>query len=148
MMLRRSRAVSEVTASLILLLIVSVLGTFLYSYTLNTMGLQQEILIGETRNDAERAQERFRVIAVWWNGSGDLLNLTVLNYGKLDIKIADIYVNGESVTNYKTGRGEEICTSSWRRICFTSPLPISIGAVYEIVIVSERGVSNVHGWEP
>jgi len=147
-MLSRSRAVSEVTASLILLLIVSVLGTFLYSYTLNTMGLQQDFLYGETKNEADRAQERFRVIATWWSGSGDLLNLTILNYGKLDIKIADIYVNGESVTNYQSGRGEEICTSSWRRICFTSPLPISIGTVYEIVIVSERGVSKIHGWEP
>lgn len=147
-MTSRSRAVSEVVASIILLLIVSVLGTFLYSYTLNATRFQQDILQGEVRMEAERAQERFKVIAVWWSGGGGILNLTVLNYGRLDIKIVDIYVNGERVTDYHSSHGEEIYTSSWRRISFASPVPISAGVLYEIVVVSNRGVSNVHSWEP
>jgi len=147
-MTSRSRAVSEVVASIILLLIVSVLGTFLYSYTLNATRFQQDILQGEVRMEAERAQERFKVIAVWWSGGGGILNLTVLNYGRLDIKIVDIYVNGERVTDYHSSHGEVIYTSSWRRISFTSPVPISAGVLYEIVVVSNRGVSNVHSWEP
>jgi len=142
-----SRAVSEVIASLILLLIVSVLGTFLYSYTLTATELQQNTLEGEVQREGERAQERFKVISVWWSGSGDLLNLTVLNYGRLDIEIVDVYVNGEGVTDYHSGRNEEIFTLKWRRISFISPEPISDGSIYEIVIVSERGVSHVHSWE-
>jgi len=145
-MLGRSRAVSEVIASLILLLIVSVLGTFLYTYTLTATGLQQSALQGEVLREAERAQERFRVIAVWWSGA-DLLNLTVLNYGRIDIKIVDVYVNGERVTSYQAGRGEEIYTSRWGRISFTSPVPIVDGGLYEIVVVSERGVSRAYSWE-
>ncbi len=145
-MLGRSRAVSEVIASLILLLIVSVLGTFLYTYTLTATGLQQSALQGEVLREAERAQERFRVIAVWWSGA-DLLNLTILNYGRIDIKIVDVYVNGERVTSYHAGRGEEIYTSRWGRISFTSPVPIVDGGLYEIVVVSERGVSRAYSWE-
>ena len=145
-MLGRSRAVSEVIASLILLLIVSVLGTFLYTYTLTATGLQQSALQGEVLREAERAQERFRVIAVWWSGA-DLLNLTVLNYGRIDIKIVDVYVNGERVASYQAGRGEEIYTSRWGRISFTLPVPIVDGGLYEIVVVSERGVSRAYSWE-
>jgi len=143
----RERAVSEVLASLILLLIVSVLGTSLYSYTLTATGFQQSALQGEVRRDAERAQERFKVIAVWWSGSGDLLNLTVLNYGKLDLKIVDIYVNGKRATVFHSGRGDEIYTLRWKRISFNSPVSISADTSYEIVVVSERGVSIVHSWE-
>jgi len=146
-MFERDRGVSEVIASLILLLIISVLGTFLYSYTLTVTGLQQSALQGEVQMEIERAQERFRVIAVGWSGSGDLLNLTILNYGKLDIKIVDIYINGERVTSYHAGRRETIYTSRWGKISLTSPVPISPDTLYEIVMVSERGVSHVHSWE-
>lgn len=146
-MLTGRRAVSEVIASLVLLLIVSVLGTFLYSYSLSATGFRQNVLQGDVLMKAERAQERFRVIAVWWSGSGDLLNLTILNYGRLDIEIADIYVNGEKVTDHISGQGEEIYTSSLRQASFTSPVPISTGVLYEIVIVSERGVSHVYSWK-
>ena len=145
--MRGTRAVSEVIASLVLLLIVVVLGTFLYGYSLSAMGEQQSSFKGEVGMQAERAQERFKLIAAWWSGSGDLLNLTILNYGKLDIKIVDIYVNGEGVASYYTGRGEDIYTSRWERVSFTSPVPISAGTLYEIVLVSERGVSHVDRWE-
>ncbi len=146
-MLNRERAVSEVVASLMLLLIISVLGTSLYSYTLTATGFQQNTLKGEVQRDAERAQERFRVIAVWWSGSGDFLKLTVLNYGKRDIKIVDIYVNGERATVFHSGRGEEIFTSRWKRISFNSPVPVSADMLYEIVVVSQRGVSVVESWK-
>ena len=76
-----------------------------------------------------------------------LLKLTVLNYGKLDIKIVDIYVNGERATVFHSGRGEEIYTSRWKRISFNSPVPISADTLYEIVVVSQRGVSIVQSWE-
>jgi len=146
--LNGERAVSEVIASLILLLIVSVLGASLYSYTLTVTGFQQNTLQGEVQREAERAQERFRVIAVGWSGSGDLLNLTILNYGKLDIQIDDVYVNSERVTDFHAGRGEKTYTSRLRRLSFTSPVSISDGNKYEIVVVSDRGVSHVHSWEP
>lgn len=145
-MMRRDRALSEVVTSLIFLLIVAVLGGSLYSYTLTVMGPQQNAFQDEIDFEAERAQERFRVISVWWSGSDDVLNLTVLNYGLLDIKISDVYVNGERVTSYQAGRNEEIYTSKLRSVIFTSPVPISQDVQYEIVLVTERGVSHVYNW--
>ena len=144
---RRRRAVSEIIASLMLLLIVSALGTVLYSYTLTITQGQHDDLTSEMSSAAERAQERVRVIAVWWSGIGDLLNVTVLNYGRIDVGIADVYVNGERVTDYSFGRNELIYTQKWGRLGFTSPKPVTAGSTYEITIVSENGVPNVYVWE-
>ena len=143
----RSRAVSEVIASLVLLLIVSVVGTTLYSYTLTVTGLEQNELQGEIQTEAARAKERFRIVSVWWSGVGDQLSMTILNYGRLDIKILDVYVDGERVISYQEGRGEEIFTSRLGRVNFTSPVSLSTDVRYEIVVISERGVSHVYSWE-
>ena len=140
------RGVSEVVASLILLLIVTTLGTFLYSYTLTTTGLQQRYLESQTRLETERAEERFRVVSVTWMG-GNKLNVTILNYGLIDIAIVDVYVNGVRVSTYYGGRGEEIYTSELGWICFESPISIEEGSSYEITIVSERGVTYAYLWE-
>lgn len=140
-MIKRSRAVSEVIASLIMLLIVSVLGTYLYSYSLTETGVQQNNLEGDIQTEADRAQERFKVIACIYEGN--LLNLTVLNYGRLDIKIVDIYLDSNRVA---LSPGKEIYTSDLGLISFTYPGLVP-DVLYEIVIVSERGVSHVYSWK-
>ena len=144
---KRKRAVSEVISSLILLMIVSVLGTYLYTYTLNSTGFQRNIIEGDIERKSERAQEKFCVTAVWLNNISDLMNLTILNFGRLDIKIAAIYINGERVTDYVSGFETTIVTSDLKSTSFTPPLSISSGALYEIVVVSKRGVSHVFYWK-
>jgi flagellin-like protein len=146
-LLRDNRAVSEIVASLILLLIVVVLGTFLYGYAVSLTGEQSEAFKGEIATEAERAQERFRVLAVWWDGSSGDLNLTILNYGRLDIEIADVYVNGKPIESYYVGQRLPIYTSQLGRISFRSPVSVSEGSLYEIVLVSGTGVSHVYRWE-
>ena len=144
---RRKRAVSEVISSLILLMIVSVLGTYLYTYTLNSTGFQRNIIEGDIERKAERAQEKFVVTAVWFNNISDLMNLTIVNFGKLDIKITAIYLNGERVTDYFSGFETTITTSGLKSTSFTPPLSISSGELYEIVVVSKRGISHVFYWK-
>ena len=141
-MLNRRRAISEVIGSLIILLIVSSLGAFLYNYTLNVMGFQQNSLQEELKTSSDRAQERLKVVAIWWSNSSNLFNLTVFNYGKYDAKIADIYVNGVRVKSFLEGRGEEIATLELGKISFFSPISLSPKTLYELVVVSERGVSH------
>jgi len=143
-MLQGRRAVSEVMGSLIILLIVSTLGTFLYNYTLNVMGFQQSALQEELKIASNRAQERLKVIAIWLSNSSDLLNITILNYGEYDTKVVDIYVNGMRANSYYEGKGEQIATLGLSKISFYSPIPMSPETLYELVIVSERGVAHVY----
>jgi len=94
-MLERRKAASEVLASLVILLIVSLLGTSLYSFALSTMRYQQDNLNSEIRWETARAKENFKVIHFGWGGLGDDISTMILNYGQLDIKISDVYVNGQ-----------------------------------------------------
>ena len=144
---RRRRAVSEIIASLMLLFIVSALGTTLYSYTLTITQGQHDELTSEMSRAADRAQERVKVMAVWWSGAGDLLNVTLLNYGRSDVEVSDVYVNGERVSAYSLGRNEVIYTQDLGRVVFTSPKPITSGSTYEITVVSQKGVPSVYLWE-
>lgn len=145
-MRRERKGISEIVASLMLLLIVTTLGTFLYSYSLTATGLQQSYLKTEVEREAERARERFRVVSLLWLG-GNKLNATILNYGLIDIAVTDIYINGVRVSTYYGGRGEEIYASELGWICFESPIPIEAESTYEIIMVSERGVTHVYLWE-
>jgi hypothetical protein len=120
------------------------MGTFLYNYTLTTMGYQQNVLQGEIKLATDKAQERLNVIAILWGDSGNELNLTVFNFGKCDIKIVDVYVNGERVTSYLSGRGEKINIHKIMRVSFISPVLISPETLYEIIIITERGVPHVY----
>ena len=127
-----------------ILLIISALGTFLYNYTLTTLGYQQDVLQKDIQISANRAQERIRVVAIWWSDSCDVLNLSILNYGRYDIKIVDVYVNNERVTSFLSGCGETISTLKLGWIGFVSPVSITPDTLYDVVIVSERGVSHVY----
>ena len=146
-MLKRRRAVSEVVASLVILLVVSILGTSLYSFSLNVMRSQQENFFLQSRAEAFRAQERLKVVYVGWSGSDNTLNLTVLNHGNIEISLAEVYVNGEKVNSYNDGLGVKIVTSRLAGLSFTSPVNVAPDNLYQFVIVSERGVSHVHSWE-
>ncbi len=146
-MLKKGRAVSEVVASLVILIVVSILGTSLYSLSLNVMRSEQENFFLQSRAEAFRAQERLKVVYVGWSGSDDTLNLTVLNHGKIEISLAEVYVNGEKVTSYNDGLGVKIVTSRLAELSFTSPLNVAPDNLYQFVIVSERGVSHVHSWQ-
>jgi DUF971 family protein len=146
-LLHSRRGISEVLASLTLLLVIVSVATIFYSYSLTTMDSQRIALSSKVQAESDQAQERFRIISLLWPGSGDSLSVVVLNYGKLDIKVTDVYVQGRKVVSYSEGHDEEIYTSEWERIEFTSPAPISAGNEYELVVVSERGVSHAYVWE-
>lgn len=146
-MSRRKRAVSEVVASLVILLIVSIFGTSIYSFSLTSVRSQQDRLRGEISAETSRARERLKIIYINWNGLDDRLNITFLNYGLFETSIVKIYVDGEMVTIYHEGLGAQVANSKLGLVSFTSPVEINSDTIYEIVIVTDRGVSNVHSWQ-
>jgi len=146
-MSRRRKAVSEVVASLVILLIISVLGTSLYSFSMTVMRSQQENLQNDIEIETARAKERLKVVYVVWDGSSDDLNVSVLNCGRLEMRLVDMYVNGVKVSTYLGGLGGVIPTSGLTTVSFTSPVGVVPDSLYQFVIISERGVTHVHSWQ-
>jgi hypothetical protein len=144
-MFRDRRAVSEIVASVSILLAVIVVGTFLLDYSIRAMDRQRMASDGRLTLEGERAQERFVITSVWHSGS--TLNLSVLNFGVLDTQISDVYVNGERVSQYDSGRDEWIRTTTMGFVIFSSPVTITTGVSYDITVVSQRGATHYHSWE-
>ena len=138
------RGVSEIIASLIIVLIVSVAGVALYSYSLGSFSSSSSSFQLRTDQREERARERFQIIAVWWN-TADQLNLTVLNYGKIELAIDAVYIDGTPVS-IDEGKGTVIVTGEKVHVKFTLTGLVP-GETYEILAVSERGSKNVVYWK-
>jgi flagellin-like protein len=143
---RNKRGVSEIIASLILILIVSSAGVLAYSISLTTFSSSNSNYQLQTNQKEAKAQERLEVLAIWWDRQNQF-NLTVLNYGTIDLTVDKVYVNGTMVTTYISGIGTQIAPTSIIPVTFASPLPIATGQTYDILVVSERGSKNEISWQ-
>ena len=143
---RDRRGVSEVVASLIMILIVSIVGAAIYSNSVNMLGSSSSSFLVQMKRREESARERFSIIAVWWNNDKQL-NLTILNYGKIDLAIDAVYIDGTAVTTFVSGRGTTVTRKDIVSVRFNPPFTIQDGQTYELVAVSERGSRDVVYWK-
>ena len=142
---RNKRGVSEIIASVVLILIVSSAGIVAYSYSIGAFSSTTSLFQLDANMKEKQTQERFAVVAVW--NSSNQLNLTVLNYGQIDLTIDTVYINWTSVASYLGGRGTTIGKGVLIQISFTSPVTIQSGSIYEIIVVSTRGSKNAVNWK-
>ena len=145
--LRGRRGVSEIVGSLTMILIAVTLGVALYSYSLGIFSSSGGSFQSSMSIRGERAQERFTVTAVWWAVTGSQMNVTVLNYGEIDLVIDAVYIEGTAVSAYQEEQGETVRTGELNSLKFTSPVSIQSGQVYEITVASERGNTDVANWK-
>ena len=143
------RGVSEVAASLIMILIVSLVGTILYAYSTTSFNSSESSFHLEAILKKERARERLVITTIWWNVTNDYLNITILNYGKIEFAIDAIYIDGAQVSTsaYQEGRGETVGKGELVSVKFTSPITIEDAHTYEIIAVTDRGSRDVEHWK-
>lgn len=146
---RDKRGVSEVVSSLMMILLVATAGTILYAYSTSTLSSSGSSFQQATAKKEELARERLLITTVWWNISTEYMNVTVLNYGKIELSIDAVYIDGTQVSaaTYTDGRGETIGKGSIVSVKFTSPVSLTDGQTYEIITVTERGSRDVVYWE-
>jgi len=129
-----------------MILIVSIVGAAIYSNSVNMLGSSSSSFLVQMKRREESARERFSIIAVWWNNDKQL-NLTILNYGKIDLAIDAVYIDGTAVTTFVSGRGTTVTRKDIVSVRFNPPFTIQDGQTYELVAVSERGSRDVVYWK-
>jgi archaellum component FlaF (FlaF/FlaG flagellin family) len=142
---RDTRGVSEVVASLVIVLVVSIAGTILYSFSMEAFNSSSSSFLLQTKSREEQAKERFSITAVWWDNNSQL-NLTILNYGKIELAIDAVYVDGIKAT-INEGKDTVIVREETVQIKFTSSVSIQDEKTYEIATVSQRGSKVVVYWK-
>ena len=142
---RDKRASSEIIGSLMLLLAISTAGVILYSFSIDYFSSSIDAFRVESELDSGKIQERLIITAVWYDGN--LMNITILNYGKIEWKIDQVYFNHIQVSSFISGRGVAVGPKELISVKFTPPISIVAGNTYEIVVVTERGSKNAIYWE-
>ena len=141
------RGISEIVASLMILLTVTSLSVLLYNYALSSSSSQTNDLIDETKRQEYLAQERIAVLSV--NRISDLnsnprFNLTFINYGKIDVSINTIYINNVNIGSFSMSK--EI-TEYLDINYIVTEYQISSTGEYRIILVSNRGVIIAYTWK-
>jgi hypothetical protein len=136
----KRRAVGEIVAALILILIAGILGSLLFTISLGSTNQQSKELKAQLDIETESTQERFNLL--YLSNESSVLTFWIQNYGKIDIKIVDIYIDGVrlSFSEIEISVGEIAKISG---ISFPSGV---VGPEYKVVIISSRGVRNVSEW--
>jgi len=140
------RGVSEIIASLILVLIVTAAGTVAYSMSLNSFSQSSSLFQLQTGQREEQARERFSIIGVRNTTMVNQLNLTIFNYGEIEVTIDSAYVEGTKVIDL-IGKGVIVGKEQLTTVQFISPVSIRSGVTYEILVVSSRGGKNAVFWK-
>ena len=135
--MKHHKGISEMFASMIVLLIVSVLGVLLYNVSLTNMNSMQGNFVNNINDQKQTAQERFTIVTVAKANINDL-NITCINYGSVDVKITDVYVNNQL---YHLSNPINIGTLSLASIIDPEVIT-GVNQSYDIKIVSKEGVSS------
>lgn len=139
-----NRAVSEVVGSLLVLLVVSAAGTVLYSYSMGMFNSYWSSFGLQTQAREEQTLEKMAVIAIWREGNE--LNLTILNYGKIELSVDAIYIDGVKAS-INEGKDVAIVSGEKINVKITSSVSIVDGETYQVVAVSIRGTRDELLWK-
>jgi hypothetical protein len=142
------RGLSEIIASLTVLIIVSVLGVMLYSISTGAMSEQQNNLLSRISFEEGKARERFEIVGVEYFNSSSI-KLWLLNYSNdntLKVTISQVYINDIQELITAETRTIEKNIVSTIMVTLRDHKVFTSGRSYNILVVSERGVGNACTW--
>ena len=92
--MEKRRGISEIIASVVLIIIVSSLGVLLYNTALTNIYAQQDETIFDIELRKQQAMERLVIVSVnsEIKENSIALNIYCLNYGEIDIMISNAYL--------------------------------------------------------
>jgi hypothetical protein len=85
------KGVSEILATMIVLMIVSSLGVMLYNISLSNLSSQQSNLSSSIEIQKSMAQERFEIIDVKRRDDSNVI-VYFINYGSMNVNINSVYL--------------------------------------------------------
>ncbi len=145
--MRTRRGVSEIVASMVLLVITASLGLILYNMALSSTGSQESSLVYETDYQEKISSERFSILSVA-RTADDKINIDVMNYGKIDITLTDVYINGDRVIPFTA---QKLYTQEIIPIKIDNfplgPFNPNDQKEYNILLVSELGDKVAYTWK-
>ena len=131
------RAVSEIVASLILILIAASIGTTLYAYSLTLFSSTRSNMENTIMDTELREKEQFTVTHVLYDSFHDKLYIYIYNYGEVEMTVSTVYINTQIANQTK------VLIPAGNISCYTisnvEASGLLTGGIERLVVVSERG---------
>lgn len=139
--------ISELYASLILLVIISTMGVILYNYAVETTMKYQESFIEQENQNSQKVLEHWEIVNVNGDPINDKLNITIYNYGGFDFEIDKVYINDVIATSFSAVLNKTVYSMDINKLTIDSPLSIQNGEKYTVMVVSRNGVKSSYVWK-
>jgi hypothetical protein len=92
--MKHRRGVSEILATMIVLMIVSSLGVMLYNISTSTLSSQQDNLLSQVETQKETTLEKFQIISITVNEGTHTIIIYYLDYGSVSPVFSSVYLSG------------------------------------------------------
>ncbi len=156
-MQRTRKAIGEIMAAMILLLIASLAGALLFTTSLSATSEKGFELTSQFNAEGTKFQERYEIL--YSDKTSTEIYLFLYNYGKQDLNIVEIYLDGNKVDKsdvyiyynsqkinlYDFNNNYEILTGKIYKMEITNQNNI-ISDKYTVTCISERGNKNESVW--
>jgi flagellin-like protein len=100
--LRNKKGVSEIVATVLMIMIVTLIGFTVLLYGMGYFSGTTSARNLQTQTTIDSLEERFIIVDANFINSSQTLSVTVYNYGQVDIKIGSIYLNGTQLSGVLT----------------------------------------------
>ena len=148
--LSKDKGVSEIIATVLMILIVTVLGFSIFLYGLGFFTATTSANNQATATGIQSLQERFVIVDVNFTVTttpvnNTIVNVTVYNYGTTNEKIVGIYLNGTQVSNVNS---KWIYPNQVELVTGNVPFNVTRGIPQAIRVVSSLGnyYENEYGY--
>lgn len=145
---RRRRGISTVVTSAMLVSAVSLMGTFLISWSGTSFEAQRLSIARSVDDRVNQIRESFVVEDAWFfaNATGKYAKVTVRNTGDVAIKVSAIYLNNTQVLSAAgSGGGQTIPRDGAQPFTFQSEW--GQGKSQSVWVKTERGAESRQVWK-
>lgn len=151
-MRKRNKAISTVVGSLLIMVIVILLGTALYAWTVMGYGSYQNQVGTFLSSKSDAAKERILVEQAWFtDANSDTLyegvRLYIRNTGEISISVVDVSIDGSVVSSTSPTLPLDLGLDQVKVLNMTLTSGISKGAIKLVTVTTERGHTVEGYWQ-
>jgi flagellin-like protein len=135
---RDSKGVSEIVATVLMIMIVTAIGFAIFLYGMGFFTASTSARDQATQTGIATLRERFIVVDTYFNITDDTVSVWVYNYGETNIRISSVYLNGSMLNIDSPAQPVFITPTDVTKIVCNTTL-VSAGDSQLVRIVSSLG---------
>ena len=133
------RAISEIVAALLIMLIVISIGVSIYLYILSNILRYQQYMSQQLLSEEVKFRQTLTILHVLGNSTDNSVVVIVVS-GNWPVNLIAVYINNTLAVDFLSlGKPKTIPPQSTIELQIPSPIPLSSNSIIEVKVVYEGG---------